>query len=733
MRSEAATRAVIDLATGMLMEQLGCSPAEAAGQLKRLAVQAGDTVPGLAAQITGQAVSEEAANFGPRQLSATWAAVDAAPDGTSIASALLHEALLPVGAVAVALWLLEPDGGLELVGQAGFREHEASRWRRIHPDMTTLPTSVIRHGSEIWWPAGQPEGDDTPLMGHWPGGARAVLPMRAAGMTLGCMAVCWPQPLADFSPSLRRQLAALADLAAHALADDIPGGEQADRHGASWIFGLLDGLLDGFLFARVVRGGDGEIADFRIEHVSGAFRDPAGRGAPELAGRQLLEIYPDAARAGGLFDNCVAALQTAEPKRAAGEMVAAQLGVADAGLVPQVRIAPLYDGVAIAWRGADEADRLAALLHHAQRLGQIGGFEENLRTGEVHWTASAFALFGQDPGDPVPIADLGSRVPAEDLPVVQGFRETLLAERRQSAAAFRIVRSGDGSVRQMRAYAEPVTDPGGSVIAIRGAYQDVSSDYHTRLAFAAAREQLADTQERAEEEHRLAVRLQQAITPRSSEPVAAAGLDVVARYRPAGPGNLVSGDWYDTVLLPSKEVLVVVGDIAGHGLDAVTGMVAVRNGLRGLSITGAGPATLLGWLNSAACHFADGIIGTAVCGLYDPVSRSLRWARAGHLPPILVHDGVASALSLPQGLLLGADPDASYTEVTTPLQLGDTLLLFTDGLIERRDCPIDDAVESLLRIASRPVGKIGSYADRIVAHAASNTDDDACLVVVHVR
>jgi hypothetical protein len=362
---------------------------------------------------------------------------------------------------------------------------------------------------------------------------------------------------------------------------------EAARHRAFGIFGLLESLLDGFLFARALRGDDGEVADFRIDHVSSRFRDPAGRSGAELTGRPLLEMYPEAARAGGLFDRCVTALETGEPQHVAGEMVAAPTGGADA--VPAaVRIARLHDGVAIAWRGADEADRLATLL-------------------------------------------------------------------------------------------------------------------------------------------------QQAITPRSSEPVAAAGLDVAARYRPAGPGNLVSGDWYDTVLLPSKDVLVVVGDIAGHGLDAVTGMVAVRNGLRGLSVTGAGPATLLGWLNLAACHFSDGVIGTAVCGLYDPASRSLRWARAGHLPPILVHDGQARALSLPQGLLLGADPDACYTELTTPLQLGDTLLLFTDGLIERRDQPIDDALDSLLRIAGRPVGDVGSYADYVVAEAASNTDDDACLVVVHVR
>ncbi len=734
MRCEAAGRSIVDLARGMLMEQLHCSPAEARQQLDRLAKESGGTVVELSAQITGQLRPEEAADPGVRRLSLTWAAAtEGEPDATAVAAAMLEEVLAPAGAVAVALWQNEPDGGLELIGQAGFGEREAGRWRRLHPDMRTLPQEVAREDVERWWPAGPPEGDDRPLMGRWPRGARAGLPLRDSGATLGCMVVCWPEPMTGFPAPLRRQLAALADLAVQALGAQLPGAGREAHYRASWIFGLLDGLLDGFLFARAVRDDEGEVADFRIDHVSSSFRDSAGRGGAELTGRQLLEMYPAAALAGGLFDRCVAAVANGEPQNVTGEMVAAQIGEAEAAPVPAIRIARLYDGVAIGWRPADEADRLASLLQHAQRLGGIGGWEENLRTGEVHWTQSAFALFGLPPGVPVPLADLHSRVPPDDVPAIQSFRDRLLRERRESAAAFRVVRPDDGSVRQMRAYAEPVTDPSGTVIAIRGAYQDVSADYHTRLAFAAAREQLADTEERAEEEHRLAVRLQQAITPRSSVPVAAAGLDVAARYRPAGPGNLVSGDWYDTVLLPSKEVLVVVGDIAGHGLDAVTGMVAVRNGLRGLSVTGAGPATLLGWLNIAACHFTDGIIGTAVCGLYDPVRRSLRWARAGHLPPILVHDGQARALSLPHGLLLGADSDASYAEVTTPLHLGDILLFYTDGLIERRDQPIDDALDSLLEIASRPVANIGSYADHLVTEAASNTDDDACLVVVHVR
>jgi serine phosphatase RsbU (regulator of sigma subunit)/PAS domain-containing protein len=740
LRSQAAARSIIDVATGVLMEQLHCSPVEARRQLDRLAVQAGDTITGLAAQIAGQpppdAAAGEAPEPGRSRLSLAWAAAEAAPDGTAVAAALLDEVLAPAGAVAVALWLIEPDGGLELAGQAGFGEREASRWRRIHPDMRALPQEIARDELEIWWPAGPPDGDNRPLMGRWPGGARVGMPLRDSGAMVGAIVICWPEALADFPVPLRRQLAALADLAAHELAVRLPAGGQASpapQDRPSWLFGLIDDLVEGFLFARADRDDAGEVTDFRIDHVSPGFRDPAGRDSAELTGRRLLELYPAAALAGGLFDSCLTALVTGDSQHVAGEMVAAQTGSAGTTPAPPVRIAPLYDGVAIAWQGTDDTGRLATLLQHAQRLGRIGSWEENLRTGEVHWTEPTFALFGQEPGVPFRMADLDSRVSADDLPAVQGFRDTLLAEGRQSAAAFRVVRSDDGSVRQMRAYAEPIIDPAGAVIAIRGAYQDVSADYHTRLAFAAAREQLADSEERAAEEHRLAMRLQQAITPQSSEPIAAAGLDVVARYRPAGPGSLVSGDWYDTVLLPSKEVLVAVGDIAGHGLDAVTGMVTARNGLRGLSVTGAGPATLLGWLNGAACHFRDGIIGTAICGLYDPAGRSLRWARAGHLPPILVRDGRARTLSLPPGMLLGADPDASYTEIMTPLQIGDLLLLFTDGLIERRDRSIDDGLDSLLRIAGRAAGgDIGSFADAVVAGAASNTDDDACLVAIRV-
>jgi PAS domain-containing protein len=735
LRSAAAARSVVDLARGMLMEQLGCTPAEAQRQLVHLAAESGVTTTELAAQITHQDPPGEPPDPGMPQVGLARAMIETAASGSAVASALLGEALGGLGAVAVAIWLTAPDGGLELAGEAGFGSHEASRWRRLHPDMPSLPQQVARDGLETWWPAGPPPGDERPLPGRWRDGAWAGLPLHDAGVARGVMVVCWPEPAAEFPAPLRRQLISVADVAAQALGIRLSQGGLPADHEAAAVLAVLGGLIDGFVFARAVRDPGGQVTDFRIDHVSDGFRAPDGRGAAELTGRHLLELYSDTLTAGGLFGRCLAALEAGEPQRLPVDAAAAQAssGPPAAG----IRIARLYDGVVIAWRVAGDADRLAALLQHAQRLGRVGGWEEDVRTGEVNWTEPTFALFGLPAGDPVPVADLPSHVVAEDVPAVQGFREALLLHgRMESAAAFRVVRADDGSVRQIRAYAEPVTDQGGTVIAMRGVYQDVSADYHTRLAFAATREQLADTEERAEEEHRLAIRLQEAITPRSAaadELVEAAGLDVAARYRPSGEGNLVSGDWYDTVLLPSKMVLLVVGDIAGHGLDAVTGMVAVRNSLRGLAITGASPATLLDWLNRAAAHFTDGVLGTAICGLYDPADRTLRWARAGHLPPILVRDGQAEQLPLPEGLLLGADPDASYAEEVTRLRLGDTLLLFTDGLIERRDEPIDEAIAGLLRAASRPVAEIGGYADHLLDRDASNTGDDACLVAVRVR
>jgi serine phosphatase RsbU (regulator of sigma subunit) len=729
IRARAAEQSVVDLAAGMLMERLGCTVDEARSQLAGLAEQAGTTLAGLAAQVAGQLAPHAVPGTG--YAAAAGLAAGLAADGDEVATALLDEGLAPTGAAAVVIWLAEPDGSLWLAGQAGLDAHAAGHWRHIPPQMDAPCQRTVRSGREILWPEGRPEGEAVPLIGDWPGGARAVLPMLDAGIAAGVMEVCWPEPLPGFPPGLRRQLDGLADLAARTLAGPGLADTARGSHGPRAVLDLLDWLAESVLVASAVRDAGGAVTDLRIEHLSPAFADPGGRSPGELAGRSLLEAYPAAAVAGSLFDRAVEVLETGHPQRLAGEV----LGTPPNGPGPvlDLRVARLFDAVVVIWRQLGEAERLAALLEHAQRIGHIGAWEEDLVAGRTIWTARTAALFGEPEGAAVPLAEMDVRVEADDLQVLRSFRNALLTERRPAAALLRVRRADNGSMRQLRAFAEPVADAGGRVTGLRGAYQDVSAEYHAQLAFAAARDQLAEAEQRADEEHRLALRLQEAITPRSPSPPGAAGIEVAARYRPAAARSVVGGDWYETATLGDGELLLAVGDVAGHGLDAVNGMVMLRNGLRGLAVTGQGPATMLSWLNQMACQFADGLIATAVCGRYEPASRTLRWARAGHLPPVLVRYGEAAELPVPPGLMLGADPRAEYGEVKTELRPGDLLLLYTDGLIERRDRPIDESLAEFLRLAQEPAPSIGRYADYLLRRSPSDSGDDTCLVVVRVR
>jgi serine phosphatase RsbU (regulator of sigma subunit) len=256
----------------------------------------------------------------------------------------------------------------------------------------------------------------------------------------------------------------------------------------------------------------------------------------------------------------------------------------------------------------------------------------------------------------------------------------------------------------------------------------------TRVELAETRGLLASCEQRAAEEHELALQLQRAIMPAGSRLVAAAGVvDISARCRPARPTALVAGDWYDALQVPGGDLLFVVGDIAGHGIEAVTGMVAARGALRGLAATGADPDELLGQLNYAACVFTEGLTGTVVCGRYSPRTRVLRWARAGHLPPVLVRGDAAALQPLPDGMLLGVAVEAKYEQRCLQLCSGDTLLFYTDGLIERRAASITDGLAEFAAAAVPADRDLDAHVARILARAASDTNDDACLLAVRIR
>ncbi|MFE2010338.1 SpoIIE family protein phosphatase [Streptomyces sp. NPDC059491] len=750
-------RALVELAKGVLVERLGCGPAQAAAQLAALADQAGLSQLELAADIINQAARDQVADVadafvrtavgepgGPAdgasvalRLRTAESAALGAGDTQAVAESLLAHALEPLGAVAVAIWTTGPDGSLTLRGHAGFGADEAARWHYVPPGVATAARQALTGRKTVWYPGPADAGIPSIGRARHPEGGRVVVPAGTGGRIQGVLEICWDRPLEPQPQAVERQIEALAELCAHTLGSHaapgvparplVPGADRALE-----LAELVDGLYDPALVLTPDLDDEGRLADFRIRHANAHFQDPAGRSRSAVEGALLLEAYPATAREHELFDRIERVYATGEPFRARRARLTALVDQVPLSAPADISISRHGDSVLLIWRVEDESARLASLLQHAQRLGRVGAFEESVLTSEITWNGQLFDLFGRPTTEPpVSLHDLADHAHPDDADTIRVFLHSVLHQRRAGSTAFRLLRR-DGVTRHIRVIAEPAVGPDARLHAVRGAYQDISAQHWTEVALTATRDRLAATEEEAAERNRLALQLQHAIMPPVNAPLDAPGLDVAVRYRPAESESLVGGDWYDTVVLPSKKVLLCVGDVAGHGIEAATGMVVLRNALRGLAVTGAGPGQLLAWLNTVAHHLTAHVTATAVCGIFDPESRTLRWARAGHLPPVLVRGGEAADLPLLGGLLLGALAEAEYEESELRLEPEDTVLLYTDGLVERRDTSVHDSVAQLLAVAGMPADSLERRLDLLLSRSKSDTDDDTCLVGVRV-
>jgi serine phosphatase RsbU (regulator of sigma subunit) len=738
-------RALIELAKGVLMERLHCTPSDAAKQLESLAERAGLTPLELAADVVGEAaedrITDVAQEFLARadasgvtdsvavRLRTAESGALAAGDTQRVAESILEHALRPLGATAVAVWLAGPDGSLTLAGSAGISAEEAARWRYVPPGVATPARSALIARDTAWFTTLASSGLPSVGQHTLAGGGRVAVPTGTGGRIIGVVEMCWPEPLPAEPGRERRQLEALAELCAHTLdtwdgvVAPVAGGGAGDFLGE--LVDFVDGLHDpAVLLSPCLDGGD-RLSDFRIHHANVRFADPGGRPRSRIVGTRLLEAYPLAAGESGLLDKIQRVYATGEPFRAESMAVTTLVDQVPLTVLTDISLTRFAGHVLLILRIQDDAAKLAVLLQHAQRLGRIGGFEENVVTGAITWNSELFALYGlASNASPLSLHQLTAHAHADDAPAIGRFLRTVLHHKRPGSTAFRLERS-DGVARHIRVVAEPVVDGRGELVAVRGAYQDV--------ALAATRDRLAETEQESIERNRLALQLQHAIMPPAKGPIDMPGLRVAVRYRPAEKEHLVGGDWYDAVALPGGEILLCVGDVAGHGIDAATGMVSLRNALRGLAATGAGPAQLLTWLNLVAYHLTDHVTATAVAAVYDPATRKLRWARAGHLPPIVRHrDGETTTLPLIRGSLLGAVRDVVYQEEEVQLGDGDILLIYTDGLIERRDAPVQDSVARLVTLVEGHGGGLEHQLDRLLTYSTADTDDDTCVVGIEV-
>ncbi|WP_042364814.1 SpoIIE family protein phosphatase [Streptacidiphilus neutrinimicus] len=224
-----------------------------------------------------------------------------------------------------------------------------------------------------------------------------------------------------------------------------------------------------------------------------------------------------------------------------------------------------------------------------------------------------------------------------------------------------------------------------------------------------------------------ALALQRHLLP--TRPTQPPGLEVAYRYQPAGSVVEIGGDWFDVIALAGDKTALVVGDVMGSGINAAATMGQLRTAARTLARLDLDPATVLTHLDGIAGGL-DETIATCVYAVYDPHRGSCRIACAGHLPPVHTRHGHAPRLlDLPTGVPLGVG-GASFEDVRLDLGEGDELLLYTDGLVETRDHPIDTRLQALTDLLNRDRPSLEATCDLLLdaLHHHDGTDDVALLL-----
>jgi anti-sigma regulatory factor (Ser/Thr protein kinase) len=186
-----------------------------------------------------------------------------------------------------------------------------------------------------------------------------------------------------------------------------------------------------------------------------------------------------------------------------------------------------------------------------------------------------------------------------------------------------------------------------------------------------------------EQEHAIATRLQRSLLPHELPRVP--GLATAVRYSPGGAGTQVGGDWYDAIGLPDGRVMLVMGDVAGRGVEAASMMGQLRSAIRAYALHGDDPAALLSHLNGFLLQLAEDTMATVQLACIDHQAGTVTLASAGHPPALLVPpEGESRWLTGGRGVPIGALDEPGYRSVQEELEPGSTLVLYTDGLVEQR-------------------------------------------------
>ena len=263
---------------------------------------------------------------------------------------------------------------------------------------------------------------------------------------------------------------------------------------------------------------------------------------------------------------------------------------------------------------------------------------------------------------------------------------------------------------------------------LSAANQRLLQEIHERSE---AQEQLSQEEARTRREHEIAETLQRSLLPDRIPQVP--GVAVAARYVPATADMSVGGDWYDVIQLPDGPIGLAIGDVAGHGLQAAAMMGQLRMALRAYAVQDPSPVAVMEGVHHLVSNLPTSVMVTLMYLVLDPSTRRLRFTNAGHPPPLLFGGGESRYLEDGLSPPLGVTSDPTFTEASFELPAGATLVLYTDGLVERRRVSIQEGLDRLL---DETAGREGSDVDLLCDHLLSSlvdhqhVADDIALVAV---
>lgn len=478
-----------------------------------------------------------------------------------------------------------------------------------------------------------------------------------------------------------------------------------------------------------VRDDHGGIVDFVIR-AGNHIRSVEWLEAPgHQVGRRFMEARPGAA-ASGLLGALADVLTSGRP------MDGLVVDYTEERLGRLHRAQLLYCAAAcggelvVTWRPVRSQAELLTL--DAQHLASMGWGYWDLLSGQVTWSEGLSRIFRTELRMPWSLTELCDALLPADTTAFAEFITAVLAGEEPAWTRIRFLVLGE--VRTLDLLGRPVAGTDGRPWALHLVARDLTPQMRSRRRLAETERETERLRQQGEAERRVAASLREALLPTHSEQLAAVGLTVAAAYEPSEPDSAVGGDWYKCRLLPDGRVLVAMGDACGHGLDAVARMAQQRHALAGLAQTGAPAGEIMTWLNELVCSDPSGQTATVIAGHIDG-DRVLHWADAGHPAPLLRREGQAFTLTTEQrGPLLGALPGYAYETSAYQLLKGDLLLLYTDGMVERRGEDIGDGIERLRKALGAAAGLTPQQTiDQLVAdHVRSGHEDDACLLAIRI-